>query len=61
MIGDMKKKLKMGIVIVSVFVLLALTGFCLYRYFVTDQIMDGGGGMENPDAIEILDDTGEKP
>ncbi len=61
MIGDMKKKLKMGIVIVSVFVLLVLTGFCLYRYFVTDQIMDGGGGMENPDAIEILDDTGEKP
>lgn len=27
----------------------------LYRHFVTDSIMDGGGGMENPEYLEILD------
>ena len=27
----------------------------LYKHFVTDQIMDGGGGMENPDVILPLD------
>ncbi len=47
----MKKGPKIGMVVVLALVLLALTGFCLYRYFVTDQIMDGGGGMENPDAM----------
>ena len=51
----MKKGLKIVIVAALALALLALTGFCLYRHFVTDQIMDGGGGMENPDAIEILD------
>lgn len=27
----------------------------LYKHFATDQIMDGGGGMENPDVILPLD------
>ena len=27
----------------------------LYKHFVTDQIMDGGNGMENPDAAFPLD------
>ena len=27
----------------------------LYKHFVTDQIMDGGNGMENPDAASLLD------
>lgn len=27
----------------------------LYQYFIKDQIMDGGPGMENPDDIIILD------
>ncbi len=57
----MKKGLKIVAVAALALAFLTVTGFCLYRHFVTDQIMDGGGGMENPDAIEILDDTGEKP
>ena len=35
-----------------------LVGFApsgLYKHFVTDQIMDGGNGMENPDAAFPLD------
>lgn len=35
-----------------------LVGFApsgLYQHFVTDQIMDGGNGMENPDAAFLLD------
>ncbi len=51
----MKNGLKIGTIIVLLLALLALTGFCLYRHFVTDQIMDGGGRMENPDAIQMLD------
>ncbi len=35
----MKKGLKMGIVVVLALALLVLTGFCLYRHFVTNQIM----------------------
>lgn len=27
----------------------------LYKHFVTDRIMDGGGGMKNPDVILPLD------
>ncbi len=46
-----------------IFLIAALAGLALsglYRHFVTDQIMDGGGGMENPDAVredelQILD------
>ncbi len=26
-----------------------------YRHFVTDSIMDGGGGMEDPEYLEALD------
>lgn len=29
--------------------------FGLYKHFITDRIMDGGNGMENPDATFLLD------
>ena len=51
----MKKGLKIVIVTALALVLLALAGFWLYRHFVADRIMDGGGGMQNPDAVQILD------
>ena len=36
---------------------IALSG--LYKHFVTDQIMDGGNGMENPDQnLFLLDGDG---
>lgn len=41
-----------------IFLIAALAGLALFglcRHFVTDQIMDGGGGMENPEYLEILD------
>ena len=47
--------LKRIVFIVLALALLILTGFYLYRHFVTNQIMDGGGGMENPNAIQVLD------
>ncbi len=53
-----KKIQKIGVIIVSVFALLVLTGFFLYKHFVTDQIMDGGGGMENPYVTEEPDGDG---
>lgn len=28
---------------------------CAYKHFVTNQIMDGGDGMENPDVVLELD------
>ena len=41
------------ILLAGILVGLALSG--LYKHFVTDQIMDGGNGMENPDAAFLLD------
>ena len=41
------------ILLVGILVGLVLSG--LYKHFVTDQIMDGGDGMENPDAVFLLD------
>ena len=41
-----------------IFLVGALVGialFGLYKHFVTDRIMDGGNGMENPDAAFLLD------
>ncbi len=41
-----------------VFLVGLIIGFAaaaVYRHFVTDSIMDGGGGMENPEYLEILD------
>ena len=32
----------------------------LYKHFVTDQIMDGGNGMENPDQNLFLLDGDRK-
>ncbi len=46
----MKDALKLMVIIVLAVALLALAGCSLYKHFVTDQIKDGGGGMENPDA-----------
>lgn len=36
-------------------ILVGITLSGLYKHFVTDQIMDGGNGMENPDAAFPLD------
>ena len=36
-------------------ILVALALFGLYKHFVTDKIMDGGNGMENPDTAFLLD------
>ena len=41
------------ILLAGILVGLALSG--LYKHFVTDRIMDGGDGMENPDAAFLLD------
>ena len=36
-------------------ILVGITLSGLYKHFVTDRIMDGGNGMENPDAAFLLD------
>ena len=41
------------IFLAGILVGLVLSG--LYKHFVTDRIMDGGNGMENPDAAFLLD------
>lgn len=55
----MKKGLKIVVVAALALALLTLTGFCLYRHFVTNQIMAGDGGsgtlqieLELPDGTE---------
>ena len=47
------KRRMIWILLAGILVGLALSG--LYKHFVTDQIMDGGDGMENPDAAFLLD------
>ena len=47
------KRRMVWILLAGILVGLALSG--LYKHFVTDQIMDGGDGMENPDAAFLLD------
>ena len=47
------KRRMIWILLAGILVGLALSG--LYKHFVTDQIMDGGNGMENPDAAFLLD------
>ena len=42
--------MKIGLMLALAVALCTLTGCLLYRHFVTDRIMDGGDGMENPDA-----------
>ena len=51
----MSKGLKIVMVAGLAFALLALTVVYMYVHFVMNQIMDGGNGMENPDALQILD------
>ena len=46
----MRPALKLIGIIVLAAILLTLAGCLMYRHFVTNQIMDGGG-MENPDAM----------
>ena len=41
------------IFLAGILVGIALSG--LYKHFVTDRIMDGGNGMENPDTAFLLD------
>ena len=47
------KRRMVWILLAGILVGLALSG--LYKHFVTDRIMDGGDGMENPDAVFPLD------
>lgn len=47
------KRRMIRIFLAGILVGLVLSG--LYKHFVTDQIMDGGNGMENPDAAFLLD------
>ena len=47
------KRRMVWILLAGILVGLALSG--LYKHFVTDRIMDGGNGMENPDAAFLLD------
>ena len=47
------KRRMIWILLAGILMELALSG--LYKHFVTDQIMDGGNGMENPDAAFLLD------
>lgn len=47
------KRRMIWILLAGILVGVALSG--LYKHFVTDQIMDGGNGMENPDTAFPLD------
>ena len=47
------KRRMIWILLAGILVGITLSG--LYKYFVTDRIMDGGNGMENPDAAFPLD------
>ena len=47
------KRRMIWILLAGILVGLALSGF--YKHFVTDRIMDGGNGMENPDTAFLLD------
>ena len=47
------KRRMIWILLAGILVGLALSG--LYKHFVTDRLMDGGDGMENPDAAFPLD------
>ena len=47
------KRRMIWIRLAGILVGLALSG--LYKHCVTDRIMDGGDGMENPDAASLLD------
>ena len=51
------KRRMMWIFLAGALVGIVLSG--LYKHFVTDQIMDGGNGMENPDQnLFLLDGDG---
>ncbi len=57
------KHLKLALAVVLALALLALAGFLLFRHFVTNRIMDGGNGMENPETCAsdgscVADGTG---
>ena len=47
------KRRMVWLLLAGILVGLALSG--LYKHFVTDRIMDGGDGMENPDTVFPLD------
>ena len=47
------KRRMIWILLAGILVGLAISG--LYKHFVTVRIMDGGNGMENPDAAFLLD------
>ena len=47
------KRRMIWILLAGILVGITLSG--LSKHFVTDRIMDGGDGMENPDAASLLD------
>lgn len=47
------KRRMVWILLAGILVGITLSG--LYKHFVTDRIMDGGNGMENPDTAFLLD------
>ena len=47
------KRRMIWILLAGILVGITLSG--LYKHFVTDRIMDGGDGMENPDTASLLD------
>ena len=47
------KRRMVWILLAGILVGITLSG--LYKHFATDRIMDGGDGMENPDAAFLLD------
>lgn len=47
------KRRMIWILLTGILVGITLSG--LYKHFVTDRIMDGGNGMENPDTAFLLD------
>ena len=52
----MKRRMKRRMIwILLAGILVGITLPMLYKHFVTDRIMDGGNGMENPDAAFPLD------
>ena len=49
--------MKRIVIVILLAVVFMLAGCMLFRYFVTDQIMDGGNGMTNEMAVMSEDSS----